>query len=96
MEQMIDLDRTYQLTAVRNVEVLVPWLRLAIRHRYEPAMTTLERVLMEQGRRKFLEPLYRELMADEHGTEVAGKIYARARPRYHATTRMTLDAIVRR
>jgi hypothetical protein len=94
VEQMVDLDRTYQLTAVQNVEVLAPWLRLAVRHGYEPAAHALERVLMEQGRRKFLEPLYRELMTSEEGSEKARRIYARARPRYHATTRMTLDPIV--
>jgi aminopeptidase N len=92
--QVADLDRTYQLTAVQNVEVLVPWLRVAIRHRYEPAMGALERVLMEQGRRKFLEPLYRDLMASDERSQMARRIYAQARPRYHATTRMTIDPIV--
>ena len=93
-DRLADLDSTYQLTAAQNVEVLVAWLRLAIRHRYEPAMNTLERVLTEQGRRKFLEPLYRDLMASERGSELAERIYARARPRYHTATRMTLDQIV--
>ena len=93
-DRLADLDTTYQLTAAQNIEVLVPWLRLAIRHRYEPAMHTLERVLTEQGRRKFLEPLYRDLMASEGGSKSAERIYARVRSRYHAATRMTLDQIV--
>ncbi len=95
-DRLADLDSIYQLTAAQNVEVLVAWLRLAIRLRYEPAMNTLERVLTEQGRRKFLEPLYRDLMASERGSELAERVYARARPRYHTATRMTLDQIVDR
>jgi hypothetical protein len=74
--------------------VLFAWLRVAIRNRYEPAMPALERFLTSQGRRKFLRPLYEDLMKTDWGKEAARRIYARARPLYHAMSTNTLDPII--
>lgn len=93
--QLEDLDRTFKLTSRGNSEVLFGWLRIAIRNHYEPAMPALERFLTSQGRRKFLRPLYEDLMATDWGKPVATKIYATARPLYHAVSTTTLDGIVR-
>ena len=93
--QLADLDRTFGLTGRGNSEVLFAWLRIAVRHHYEPAMPTLERFLTSQGRRKFLRPLYEDLMATDWGPDEARRIYARARPLYHAVATTTLDPIVR-
>jgi leukotriene-A4 hydrolase len=92
--QLADLDRTFRLSDRRNAEVLFAWLRVAIRNRYEPAMPALERFLTSQGRRKFLKPLYEDLMKTDWGKEDARRIYARARPLYHAMSTNTLDPIV--
>jgi hypothetical protein len=93
--QLADLDTTFGLTGKGNSEVLFAWLRIAIRRHYRPAMPALERFLTAQGRRKFVRPLYEELMAKEWGTPEAKRIYAVARPHYHAVTTSTLDAIVK-
>ena len=93
--QLADLDGTFQLSARRNSEVLFTWLRIAIRHAYRPAMPALERFLTSQGRRKFLRPLYEDLMASGWGADDARRIYAAARPTYHAVAVNTLDPIVR-
>jgi hypothetical protein len=93
--QMADLDRTFGLTNRGNSEVLFSWLRIAIRHRYQPAMPALERFLTTQGRRKFLRPLYEDLMKQEWGKEEARRIYDRARPLYHSVATATLDPIIR-
>jgi aminopeptidase N len=92
--KLADLDRAFGLTASGNSEVLFAWLRVAIRHRYEPAMPALERFLTTQGRRKFLRPLYEDLMAAEWGRVEARRIYAHARPLYHAVATGTIDPIV--
>ena len=78
-----------------NSEILFAWLRIAIRHRYEPAMPALEHFLTAQGRRKFLRPLYDDLMETSWGPAEARRIYQRARPTYHAVSVATLDAIVK-
>jgi aminopeptidase N len=92
--QLADLDRTFRLSERRNAEVLFAWLRVAIRNRYEPAMPALERFLTSQGRRKFLRPLYEDLMKTDWGKDDARRIYARARPLYHGMSTTTLDPIV--
>ncbi len=92
--QLTDLDRALGLSDRRNAEVLFAWLRVAIRHHYRPAMPALERFLTTQGRRKFLRPLYEDLMATTWGKADAARIYRQARPLYHAVATGTLDPIV--
>ena len=93
--QMADLDRVFTLTSRGNSEVLFAWLRIAIRNRYQPAMPALERFLTSQGRRKFLRPLYEDLMKIDWGKGEARRIYEKARPLYHSVATSTLDPIVR-
>jgi aminopeptidase N len=92
--RLADLDATFRLSARGNSEVLFAWLRIAIRHAFRPAMPALERFLIGQGRRKFLRGLYEDLMATEWGAAEARRIYAMARPTYHAVAVHTLDQIV--
>jgi leukotriene-A4 hydrolase len=92
--QLDDLDRTLHLTNRGNSEILFSWLRIAIHHRSEPAFPALERFLTSQGRRKFLRPLYEDLMKTDWGKPMARRIYQKARPLYHAVSRQTLDVIV--
>jgi hypothetical protein len=93
--QLADLDRAFGFTRTGNSEVLFAWLRIAIRHRYEPARPALERFLTTQGRRKFLRPLFEDLMATDWGKAEARGIYSKARPLYHAVSASTLDGIVK-
>ena len=74
--------------------MLFAWLRIVVRNRYEPALPALERFLTTQGRRKFLRPLYEDLMASDWGRSEAKRIYANARPLYHAVATAPLDAIM--
>jgi hypothetical protein len=92
--QLTDLDDTFGLTRKGNSEVLFAWLRIAIRHHYQPAMSTLERFLTTQGRRKFLRPLYEALTAQTWGKREAKRIYARARPLYHFVVTSILDPML--
>jgi aminopeptidase N len=92
--QLTDLDRTFALSARGNSEVLFAWLRVAIRAHYKPALPALERFLTSQGRRKFLRPLYEDLMKTDWGKVEARRIYQRARPLYHSLSTSTLDPIV--
>ena len=92
--QLTELDATFGFTDRGNSEVLFAWLRIAIRNRYQPSLPALERFLTTQGRRKFLRPLYEDLMATDWGQDEARRIYASARPTYHSVATATLDAIV--
>jgi aminopeptidase N len=95
VDRVAALDKAFNLSERRNSEVLFDWLRIAIRHDYQPAMPALERFLTSQGRRKFVRPLFEDLMKSDWGTAEAKRIYAVARPSYHAVTVNTLDGIVK-
>ena len=94
-DRLASLDQEFGLSERRNSEVLFDWLRIAIRHHYEPAMPALERFLLSQGRRKFVRPLFEDLMKTDWGKAEAKRIYAEARPLYHSVTVGTLDEIVK-
>jgi leukotriene-A4 hydrolase len=89
------LDREFQFSQTGNSEILCQWLLMAVRAQYEPARPLLEEFLCSVGRRKFLKPLYAELLKTPEGSERARRIYAAARPGYHPIARGTLDAMVR-
>ncbi len=93
--QIADLDRAFGFSTSGNCEILFAWLRIAIRHHYQPAMPALEHFLTSQGRRKFLRPLYDDLMKTSWGPAVARRVYQQARPAYHAVSVATLDTIVK-
>ncbi len=93
-DQMARLDGAFHLTGSGNSEVLCVWLRLAVQCGYGPADGALESFLMRVGRRKFLEPLYKELAKTPGGLERARTLYARARPKYHAVSSGTIDEIL--
>jgi leukotriene-A4 hydrolase len=88
------LDREFHLTESGNSEILAQWLQMAIAGGYEPAYPKLEEFLCSVGRRKFLKPLYLELLKTPEGRERAQRIYAKARPGYHPIAQSTLDALI--
>ncbi|MAB78298.1 MAG: aminopeptidase [Planctomycetes bacterium] len=92
--RMADLDAAFAFTRSGNSEILCAWLVLSIRHGYVAAETALEEFLMTVGRRKFLQPLYEELVKSDTGLRQARAIYAKARSRYHAVSTGTIDNIV--
>ncbi|MGA9658826.1 MAG: M1 family metallopeptidase [Asticcacaulis sp.] len=95
-EQMTELDEAFGFSKTHNSEILFAWLQLAVAHHYQPAMPALHDFLVSQGRRKFVEPLFKSLMAQSGwGVDMAKKIYAEARPGYHDLTRSSVDEIVK-
>jgi leukotriene-A4 hydrolase len=93
---MARLEREFALTTSRNSEILHQWLLMAVRAQYRPAFPKMEAFLQSVGRRKYLKPLYTELLKTEDGRERARRIYAAARPSYHPIARATLDAVLAR
>ena len=92
--RMRELDRAFSLTRSGNSEILDEWLLMAVRNHYEPAYPRLEEFLASVGRRKYVKPLYEELMKSPEGKARAEKIYRRARSGYHPITAGTVDGIL--
>ncbi|MGC4030078.1 MAG: M1 family metallopeptidase [Steroidobacteraceae bacterium] len=93
--QLGALSQRLSLATQHNSEVRFAWLRLAIANRYEPAMPQLEEFLASMGRRKFVLPLFQDLVAQgTWGRQMAVRIYARTRPGYHSLTVGSVDKVV--
>ena len=96
-ERLAELDSAFGLTASANAETLFAWLQLALANRYQPAVPAVERFLGEQGRRKFVLPLFETLHRDEAwGRPIAARVYERTRPGYHSVTQGSVDRALAR
>jgi hypothetical protein len=95
LKQMADLDKTYKFTSSGNSEIQAAWYTLAVRMKYQPAYTNIEKFLTEVGRRKFLMPLYKEMVKTAEGKEWAKKIYVKARPNYHSVAFSSIDELLK-
>ncbi|HUH33154.1 MAG TPA: M1 family metallopeptidase [Daejeonella sp.] len=94
-KQMAAIDHEFKFTASGNAEIQAAWYALAIRKGYKPANPHIERFLTEVGRRKFLIPLYKEMVKTPEGKKLAKSIYAKARPNYHSVSYHTVDEILK-
>jgi leukotriene-A4 hydrolase len=92
--QLADLDKTFGLSKSPNAEIGHSWFELVVANNYQPAFPRLEEYLKTIGRRKLIEPLYEALMKTSAGTEVAKRVFAKARPGYHPETVKAIEAIV--
>jgi leukotriene-A4 hydrolase len=88
------LEREFHFSESHNSEILFQWLLMAVKQGYQPAWTQLGPFLKSVGRRKFVKPIYVELMKTPQGQELARAIYTEARPGYHPITQATIDNIV--
>ena len=94
-QRLTALDQAFGLSQSGNAETLFAWLQLALANRYEPALPATERFLLHMGRRKFVSPLFKTLVEQgEWGQPIATRIYAEARPTYHAVTTSAVDKLL--
>jgi leukotriene A-4 hydrolase/aminopeptidase len=93
-KEMENLDTFGNFTNSGNAEILTAWLTLAIRYNYSKADAQLESFLVHTGRRKFLNPLYNELIKTTEGKVRAKSIYQKARPNYHFVATNTFDKLL--
>jgi leukotriene-A4 hydrolase len=94
MAELAALEAAFGFTASGNAELVAAWFPLALRAGYAPADAALTQFLLHVGRRKFLVPLYRALLATPNGQARAQEIYRQARPNYHSVATSTLDALL--
>jgi leukotriene A-4 hydrolase/aminopeptidase len=94
LPRMEELDQSLSLTSSGNNEIAFQWLLMAIRAGYAPADARLEDFLVSIGRRKYIKPLYEELVKTPRGRERALAIYRKARPGYHPIAVDTMDRIL--
>ena len=92
-EQMAALDKTYHFTQSGNSEIANLWFVMAVAASYEGAYPEMEKFLSSVGRRKFLEPLYEEMMSTGK-QDMAKHIYEKYKMNYHPLAQSTLDKLI--
>lgn len=93
-DKMAEIDSVFDLTNSGNSEIQFDWYQLAILNQYQSAYPLIETFLIEVGRRKFLTPLYSDMVATGQ-KDWAKQIYAKARPNYHSVSYNTIDGILK-
>ncbi len=91
-ERMRDLDSVFSLTQTGNSELADMWFIHSIASRYEEAYPAIDSFLSRVGRRKFIEPLYREMLNRDQGDR-ARDLYGRYRRNYHPMAQASLDKL---
>ncbi len=94
LQQMSNLDRAFGFTQSGNSEIFAAWAIHIIRSEYEAGYSRLEEFLIVTGRRKFLMPLYKEMIKTEGGKGMALSIYDKARPNYHFVSSSSIDGLM--
>ena len=94
-DQIRALDNFGNFTQSGNAEIVTEWAVISIRNNYEAMNTRIESFLINTGRRKFLSPLYNELIKTEEGRKRAVKIYLKARLNYHFVATNTFDKLLK-
>ncbi len=88
------LDEKFDFTNSGNSEILTEWFLLAIKKNYRSAYGAMENFLIKTGRKKFLMPIYGELIKTETGKGIALNIYKKARENYHYVSYNSLDKLL--
>jgi aminopeptidase N len=96
LERMVELEEAFHFSETGNSEILMSWLEHAVKAGYQPAMPRLRRFLTEQGRLKFLRPLYSALLETESGAAWAHEVYDEARAGYHPYSSSAIDAVFKK
>ena len=93
LDKMKMLDDVFHFTQSGNCEVADIWFVNSIAANYQPAFPAIDNFLSKVGRRKFIEPIYEEMMKTGK-QEMAKAIYTKYRQNYHPLAQMTLDKTI--
>ena len=88
--ELAQLDERFAFSNSGNAEILCDWFQLCVRNGYLKPEPQMRKFLCSVGRRKFLTPIYRELIATAEGKALAIDIFKQAQGSYHAVAVGTL------
>jgi leukotriene-A4 hydrolase len=90
IENMQKLDGTFNLTETKNSEIAFEWYMLSLNTNYTKAYNNIGKFLTRVGRKKFVKPIYTEMLKGEHKTDeqskLAKSIFENAKQNYHPAT----------
>lgn len=94
LDDMKLLDHQFGFTQSGNSEILFEWFKLGINKKYQQCFPSLELFLNTVGRRKFILPLYKTLMANDY-SDFARRVYSASKMNYHAVAIQSIDEIIK-
>jgi len=77
------MDKAYEFTKTKNSEVRFLWQVLCLNSNYEPIFPEVVKFVEEQGRMKFVVPLYRYLYKCKNGADLAVSTFKKNINFYH-------------
>ncbi|KAI9323384.1 peptidase family M1-domain-containing protein [Dichotomocladium elegans] len=77
------MDELYKMTAIRNSDVRFRWQHLCLMANYKPIYPHVLEFVVEQGRMKFVRPLYRLLYKADGGADLARETFIKHKAFYH-------------
>jgi hypothetical protein len=91
---MAALDKAFAFTGIGNAEIACDWYTLSVKNGYETAYPDMAVFLKSVGRRKFLLPIYKNLVKTAKGKALAEQIFSEARKGYHAVASGSIEEII--
>ena len=80
LEKLRELGAAYEVASAKNTEILYRWLRLCIRSKDEEKLNDAFAFVNQQGRMKYVRPIYRDLYAWEAVRERAIENFLKNEP----------------
>ncbi|GAN09171.1 leukotriene A4 hydrolase/aminopeptidase [Mucor ambiguus] len=77
------MDQVYNFTPNHNADLRLRWQQLCLMTSYEPIYPEVVKFVTEQGRMKFVRPLYRLLHQAKNGAQLAVDTYLQHKSFYH-------------
>jgi aminopeptidase N len=87
------IDSKFNLSQ-QNAEIAFDWFLLALKNDFHDIKDPLKDYLLKIGRRKFVAPLFREIVKNESLKAWSLEWYPQARKMYHSVTYNTVDEIL--
>ncbi len=92
--QLAALDKSFAFSQTKNRAIRFEWLRIAAKNHYDGAIASMEEHLSTQGRRRYIIPVYRDLVASDWGRPIAERVFAAAKPTYHPLTARSIEQVL--
>lgn len=93
-EQLLELDKKLNFRSCGNPEIMTEWFVLGIEAGYDILQPNIEKYLCKIGRIKYIEPIYKALVARENLTDFTNKTYKKAKKYYHPICIEEIDHIL--
>ncbi|KAK4509405.1 54S ribosomal protein img2, mitochondrial [Mucor velutinosus] len=77
------MDELYEMSPIRNADIRFRWEQLCVMASYEKIYPSVVEFITEQGRMKFVRPLYRYLYTAKNGAELAQQTFLKHKHFYH-------------